>query len=117
LSDGGQVDAQGTAVWTLPSLAAGAQKVLTIQAKVKKPLDKGTQICNQAQIVSQENQTPSPTNPPGATPQPGGKATCADVDSAAKLVMTKDVFDVASRCFATRSACAMWDRRWQKTWW
>lgn len=96
LSDGGQIDFAGKAIWTVPSLAPGGQKVLTVTAKLKKPLTKGTQICNQASVVSQENQVPSLTNPPGQTPVPGGKATCAEVDSAAKLSLIKDVFDVAS---------------------
>ncbi len=93
LSDGGVLDGTGTAKWSLGSLAAGAQKVLTVQGKLKKPLAKGTQVCNQATISATENPAPVQTNPPGTTPKPGGTATCFAVDSASKLSFTKDVFD------------------------
>ena len=94
---GGSYDAgSGTATWTLPTLAAGAQQTVQLSALVKKPLDKGTHVCNQANIVAKENATPSPTNPPGTAPKPGGTATCFDVDSAVKLILTKDVYNIAS---------------------
>ncbi len=96
LSDGGTLDGTGKATWNLGTLAAGATKTLTISAKLKKPLDKGIQVCNQAAISATEATTPSGTSPPGVVPKPAGEPTCFSVDAAPKLTVTKDVFDAKS---------------------
>ncbi|MBM4343719.1 MAG: DUF11 domain-containing protein, partial [Deltaproteobacteria bacterium] len=93
LSDGGTIDGGGKATWNLGTLAAGATKTLTISAKLKKPLDKGIQVCNQASIAATEAAAPSGTSPPGVVPKPAGEPTCFSVDAAPKLTVTKDVFD------------------------
>jgi uncharacterized repeat protein (TIGR01451 family) len=94
--NGGTLDGTGSATWKVGTLAAGAQTVVSLTGTLKKPLDKGLQVCNQASIVATENTTPSLTNPPGIAPKPGGTPTCIAVDSAAKLTLTKDVFDATT---------------------
>lgn len=96
LAPGGVIDATGKVTWNLGAMAAGATKALTVSGSLKKPLDKGIKVCNQALITASENPAASQTSPPGVAPKQGGEPTCFDVDSAVKLVLTKDVFDVGT---------------------
>ncbi|HAN31169.1 MAG TPA: hypothetical protein DCQ06_06180, partial [Myxococcales bacterium] len=85
-----------TATWSIASLAAGAKQTLTLQGKVVSPLANGTKICNQGTITANGVAQPSLTSPPNADPASIGTPTCFEVSSAAKLVVTKDVFDLSS---------------------
>jgi uncharacterized repeat protein (TIGR01451 family)/fimbrial isopeptide formation D2 family protein len=88
-----------TATWNLGALAAGEKKTVTLQGTVQKPLDPGTQICNQATI--QSNEAPlaktSPPNPPdNPNGPPTGQPTCVSVESSVQLDLRKDVFHATS---------------------
>ena len=88
--------ANGTATWTVGTLAAGQSKVLSLEGTLAKPLADGLEICNSAAIKAAENPAAVVTVPPGADPKPGGEPTCFKVQSAAKATASKDVFDAAT---------------------
>lgn len=85
-----------TATWNLGTVAAGATVVRTVTAAVKKPLESGTQVCNQAKIQSIETPAAVLTSPPTVPPTPAGQPTCFNVDAKPTLTFTKDVFHAST---------------------
>lgn len=102
-ADGGTFDAGSrTITWTsagnaaLATVGMDAAKAVTLTfgAQVVEPLDNSTVICNQGEIKSDEQSTPTPTDDP-RTPTPldatcGTVFSAADFSNAAKTVVDEN---------------------------
>lgn len=83
-----------SALWTLPSLAAGQEIELEVRGTLRAQLDNGTQVSNQAFITSREVATPVPTDNPNTPDE--DDATRFTVSSQAILMGSRKLFSSPS---------------------
>ena len=92
--DGGVFNTSNrTITWTLPVIAAQSFVTVRFDAQVVLPLDDGTQIPNQAFVVSAEITTPVPTDDP-ATPATDDPTVVTVASAPSFVTSTKSVTDV-----------------------
>ncbi len=92
LSGGGTLSG-GTATWNVPTLAAGASLLLTIEGDIVSPLPDGTVIANQAFITSAEVSEAVGTDDP-STPAPNDPTRFSVLSQPDLSGMTKIYVDV-----------------------